>query len=156
MMEQNTEYRQRLLEEYKEMAMPFLYYIPWLETKVGQPGSTLYHDPGAGEHSIGIPVFEGTLMKFVKEASASKLMDRNYQYVYTRNHIKSHEDERRLIASAEWKDWDLLRGILSYYVMGGMRKGILWSQALEEGIFLQVLKQMKSIIEFWDKPLEIR
>ena len=78
-------------------------------------------------------------------------MDKNYRYVYTRNHIRTPEDERRVIRAAELKDWDILRGILSRYVLGGMTKASLWSQAVQEDIFYLVLSKMKEIIEYWDK-----
>ena len=37
-----------------------------------------------------------------------------------------------------------------------MTKGTLWSQAVEENIFYLVLKQMQKIIEYWDRPLELK
>lgn len=155
-MEQSTEYRQQLLEEYKQEAMPLLKYLPWLEKNKGQTASTLYQGEEANASALHFPVYDSTLMSFVKEASKSSLMDRNYHYVYTRNRIRTHEDERRLITSAELKDWEILRGILSMYVMGGRTKASLWSEAMQENIFYLVLKQMQKIIEFWDKPLDIR
>ena len=155
-MDQNVEYRQQLLEEYKKVAMPLLRYLPWMEKNKGQTASTLYQGEESGEGAMHFPVYDSTLMAFVKEASKSPLMDRNYHYVYSRHRIRTHEDERRMIASAELNDWDILRGILSKYVMGGMTKATLWSEAMRENIFYLVLKQMHKIIEFWDKPLDIR
>jgi hypothetical protein len=76
-------------------------------------------------------------------------MDKNYRYTYTRNNIGGVEDERRRIAAAELQDWDILRGILSRYVLGGRIKGTLWSDAVKEDIFYLVLTKMKEIIEFW-------
>ena len=102
-----------------------------------------------------IPVYDSNLMSFVKEAANSPLMDRNYPYVYTRNHIRTHEDERRIITRAGVKEWDILRGILSKYVLGGRTKSALWSQGVQENIFYLVLRQMVQIIEYWDQPLNI-
>ena len=155
-MEQNSEYRAQLLQEYKQTVVPLLKYLPWFEKNAGQSGSTLYQGADANENTMHFPVYDSTLMSFVKEATRSPLMDRNYSYVYTRNRIRSHEDERRMIQSAELKDWDILRGILSKYVLGGRTKAMLWSEAARENIFYLVLKQMQKIIEFWDKPLDIR
>ena len=101
------------------------------------------------------PVYDGTLMNFVREASKSTLMEKNYQYVFTRNHLKTHEDERKAIQKADLKDWDLLRGILSKYVLGGRVKGTLWNEAMQEKLFYLILKRMKEIIEFWDQPLYV-
>lgn len=155
-MEQSTEYRQQLMQEYKQAAMPLLRYLPWFEKNAGQPGSTLYQNAEAGENAMRFPVYDATILNFVKEASKSPFMDRNYSYVYTRNGIRTHEDERRMITSAELKDWDILKGILSKYVLGGRTKANLWSEAVRENIFYLVLRQMHKIIEYWDKPLDIR
>lgn len=154
-MEQDFEYREQLLREYKQTVMPLLRYLPWFEKNKGQMGSTLYQGADFTEHSLAFPVYDATLLNFVREASKSKLMDRNYRYVYTRNRLNTHDDERRMIAAAELKDWDILRGILSKYVLGGMTKCNLWSLAVQENIFYLVLTRMKEIIEYWDRPLDM-
>lgn len=155
-MDQDTEYRKQRLSGYKQEVLPLLRYIPWFENNTGKPGNTFYQGPEATEHSMAIPVYDATLLNFVKEAHRSSLMDRNYCYTYTRGRIKTHDDERKVIAEAELKDWDVLRGILSKYVMGGMTKSSLWAQGVQENIFLLVLKKMQEIIEYWDQPLDIR
>lgn len=154
-MEQQNEYRQQLVGEYKQLFEPFLRYLPWLEKMAGSAASSVFQGQNIAENSISFPVYDGTLINFVKELSKTELMDKNYKYIYTRNHIRSHADERRLIAGADLKDWDLLKGILSYYVLGGMTKAALWSQGMEEHIFYLVLKQMKQIIEYWDQPFRM-
>ena len=153
--EQSMEYRQQLLREYKQATVPLLKYLPWFEKNAGQTCSGFYRGEGSGEHALPIPVYDATLMSFVKEAAKSPLMDRNYSYTYTRNRIKTHDDERKLISSAELKDWDILRGILSRYVLGGRTKGILWSEAAEQSIFYLVLRKMQEIIEYWDRPMNL-
>lgn len=153
-MEQGIEYRQQVIEGYKQTVMPLLRYLPWLEQKSGTSVSTLYNGADIAEHSVTFPVYDGTLMNFVREAAKTSLMDKNYRYTYTRYHIRNHEDERRLIARAGWKEWNILCGILSRYVLGGRVKGVLWNEAVQEDIFYLVIKQMKDIIEYWDKPLD--
>jgi len=153
-MVQITEYRHNMIQEYKQVVTPLLRYTSWLEKNSGKPGSTNYRGQGFTEHTMSFPVYDSTLMSFIKEASASELMDRNYCYVYTRNNIKDHDDERKRIAAAGLKDWGILRGILSKYVLGGRTRSILWSEGVQERIFLMVLEQMRKIIEYWDKPLE--
>ena len=98
-------------------------------------------------NSLSFPVFDGTLMRFVKEVGKSSLMDRNYRYVYSRNHLKSHEDERRLIRMTSWRSWDQLKGILSWYVLGGRVKAVLWGEGVKSGIYLEVLRRMKEVAE---------
>ncbi|MBO7333536.1 MAG: hypothetical protein J6U67_01450, partial [Lachnospiraceae bacterium] len=67
--------------------------------------------------------------------------------------LKTFEDERRAIEDAGVKDGDVLCGILTRYVKGGITKGIVWTDAVREGIFLLVLKKMKKLLEIWDAPL---
>lgn len=155
-MKQDMEYRQQLIEEYKQVVTPLLRYLPWLEKNAGKTVSSTYTGSNVAEHSIAFPVYDGTLMNFVREASKTSLMDRNYRYVFVRNNIRNHDDERRIIKKAGIREWDVLCGILSKYVLSGMTKGKVWNEAVEEGIFYLVLDQMKGIIEYWDKPLDIR
>lgn len=150
-MEKDLESRQQLIEEYKREIEPLLRYLPWLRQNAGRKASSSYQRQGIGSHSISFPVYDSVLVSFVKEASASALMNRNYPYVYTRNRLRSHEDERRRIAGADLRDWDILCGILSKYVLGGRTKATLWSEAVQENIFLLVLERMHKITQYWDK-----
>ena len=59
----------------------------------------------------------------------------------------------KAIKEAEMKDSQVLCGILSKYVLGGMTKGTLWTEAVKNGVFLAVLKRMKELLEIWDGPL---
>lgn len=155
-MEQEVEYMRQLMEKNKQLLMPLFRYLPWLEQNAGQSASTDYHGEELGGNALSFPIYDGTLMSFVKEAAKSPLMDRNYQYTYTRNHLRTHDDERAFIAGATWKEWDVLRGIFSKYVMGGRVKAYLWNEAVQERIFYLVIKKMKEIIEYWDKPIDCR
>lgn len=154
-LEQNMKYRQQLIVGYQKEVVPLLRYLPWMEQHIGKLASTSYQNNGLSEHSVEFPVYDGTLMNFVKEISKTSLMERNYRYVYTRNHIRNHEDERMLISKAGIEDWNLLRGILSYYVLGGRTKAYLWSEAVKEQIFYNILCKMREIIEYWDRPLHV-
>ena len=153
-MERETENRRQQVEGYKQALLPLLRYLPWLEKSVGTKVSHTYNGADVGEKLMGFPVYDGTLMSFVRDAGNSIFMDRNYRYVYTRNRIVTHDDERRLIAGATIKEWGILCGILSYYVLGGRTKSSLWSEAVQEQIFYLVIRKMVEIVEFWDKPLD--
>lgn len=150
-MEQDVEYRQNLVRGYRQEIEPLLRYLPWLKQNAGRSASSNYQRQGIGSNSISFPVYDSTLMGFVGEAAKSGLMNRNYPYVYTRNRIRSHADERRMIERAQLKDWDVLCGILSKYVLGGRTKATLWNEAVQERIFFLVLEQMRMITDFWDK-----
>jgi hypothetical protein len=101
------------------------------------------------------PVYDSTLMSFVKEVQRTTLLDRNYVYIYSRNRIRTLQDEMRMIDQSGIKDMDILKGILSKYILGGMTKGNMWNEAVQNGVFLNVIKKMKKNIEFWDKPMSI-
>ncbi len=154
-MEQGMQYRQQQVEEYKRVLEPLFRYLPWLEQSAGTSVSRNYSGPEPGAQSMVFPVYDSTLLNFVREAEKTSLMDRNYRYVYTRNHIRSHADERRVIQNAGINEWKILCGILSNYVLGGRTKAILWNEGAEEQIFYLVIKQMRKIIEYWDKPLDV-
>lgn len=149
-------YRQQLVNEYRPDVEKLARYLPWLESKMGSSVQQSYSGSGIEEHSISFPVYDSTLMSFIKEAQRTKLMDRNYRYVYSRCKIRHLQDELRIIDKCSIQEMDVLKGILSKYVMGGMTKGHMWSEAVETGVFLYVLKRMKANLDFWDTPVQTR
>lgn len=149
-------YRQQVVNEYRPDVEKLVRYLPWLESKMGTSVQQSYSGSGIEQHSISFPVYDGTLMSFIKEAQRTKLMDRNYQYVYSRCKIRNRQDELRIIEKCSIQEMDILKGILSKYVMGGMTKGRMWSEAVEAGVFLHVLKRMKANLDFWDTPVQTR
>ena len=149
-------YRQQVVNEYRADVEKLARYLPWLESKNGMKVQQSYSGSGIEQHSIAFPVYDGTLMNFVKEAQRTKLMDRNYRYIYSRNRIRVLEDELQAIKRSDIREMDVLKGILSRYVREGMRKGRRWSEAVENGIFLKVIKKMKENLDFWDHPVQTR
>ncbi|SKB50906.1 hypothetical protein SAMN06296386_101328 [Lachnospiraceae bacterium] len=123
-------------------------YIPYFVGKTGKDVAHAY-DGKQGESKLKFPVFDSTLLDFVKKASVSKLMDRNYPYAYSRNRIRTHDDERRFIARATVRDINALRGFLSRYVLEGMHNGTRWSEGVQEEIFLRVLSKLREIMDFY-------
>ncbi|MCI8614234.1 hypothetical protein D7V94_02730 [Parablautia intestinalis] len=150
-MENENIYRQEKIEEYRLKMGKIFRYIPWLEEKAGTKLVHNYDGEKRLTHSIQIPVYDSTLLAFVKEMQGTGLMSRNYVYVYSRYGIKSVKDELKLIEQAEFGDMENILGIMAKYVLGGMTKGILWSTAVENGVFLSGLKQMKKLLDFWDR-----
>lgn len=149
-------YRQQLINEYRPDVERLARFLPWLESKMGSSVQQSYSGSGIEKNSVSFPVYDSTVMSFVKEAQRTKLMDRNYRYVYSRCKIRTVEDELRAIEKTTIQEMDVLKGILSKYVMGGMTKGRMWSEAVETGIFLYVLKKMKENLDFWDRPVVTR
>lgn len=149
-------YRQQVVNEYRPDVEKLARYLPWLESKKGTSVQQSYSGSGVEVNSISFPVYDSTLMSFIKEAQRTKLMDRNYRYVYSRCRIRTRQEELRTIERCTIQEMDVLKGILSKYVMGGMTKGRMWSEAVEAGIFLHVLKKMKANLDFWDAPVQTR
>lgn len=154
-MEQDIEYTRKLIERYRIEVEPLFRYLPWLKEKCGKHVSSKY-DNDKLKHSISFPVYDSTLLGFVKEVQRTALTDRNYVYVYSRNGIRSVKDEHKLIAEVTIKSIDVLTAVLSNYIIGGMTKGWLWPQAVEEGIFLEILLKFKELFVLWDQPMGIQ
>lgn len=150
-MDRDTEYLKEKMAQYGRDIAPLIKYLPWLESATEKATVSMYKGEGMdNETSLSFPVYDSTLMSFVKTAQVSPLMDRNYPYVYTRRRITCPEDERRLIEVCTYKEWDLLCGILSNYILGGRTKGVLWSQGVSEQIYYLILTKMNQIVTEWD------
>lgn len=154
--DKDTVYMHEVANGYRPDVEKLIRYIPWLESKKGARIASMYRGEGIEQNSIPFPVFDSAMISLVKDARKTALLDRNYAYVYSRNRIKSAADEQRLIASATIKDMNLLKGILSKYILGGATKAGLWAEGVENGSILKVLLKMKEILEYWDKPMEQR
>lgn len=145
----------QLAEEYKKELVPLLSYLNWLESHRDKTVSSRYKGDNIEQVSLSFPVYDATLMMFIKEAGKTSFMDKNYAYIYTRNRIQNPQDEKRFIEKATIKEWDILCGILTKYVVGGRVQASLWSQGMKEDIFYLVINKMKSIVEYWDVPIDI-
>lgn len=141
---------EEIVEYYRQDAAKLFRYISWLESKSGKQVSSIYGAEGIAANSVPFPIYESTLMSFVKEAADTCFMDRNYVYVYSRHRIKGVQDEMKLIQNATIRDMDKLAGILSHYILGGRTKARLWSEGVTLGVYLAILNKMKELIEYWD------
>lgn len=141
------------LEEHRNEIERLITYIPWLESKAGKTASQNYSGGDISATTIAFPVYEGTLMSFVNEASSMSIIDPNYVYVYGNLGIRTIEDEKKAVSEATVTEAGILQAVLSKYVLTGMTKGVVWNTAVKEGIFLEVLKRFKELCAIWDKPL---
>lgn len=126
-------------------------FIPWLTAQRGSGAATAYSGDGLEKNSMTFPVYDGTLLSFVNVARQSSLISRNYVYVYSRNKLRTAEDEKRFIRNATIREMGDLWGILSRYILKGMTKATMWSEGVRNGTFLELLLKMKEILDFWDK-----
>ena len=137
-----------VFDKYRSDIEKLIAYLPWLEEKSGKSKvSDIYNGDGLDEHSISFPVYDGTLLRFVRDAENTQFMDRNYVYVISRNRLKSAEEEVEFVKKQTMLKMDNIGGILSKYVMGGRTKARLWSEAVDKGVFLAVVTRLKELYE---------
>jgi len=146
----SSEYLQALMQDYKMKIKPLTAYLNWLQQATEKACVSNYTENGLGKSSITFPVYSADFMNFIKACNVSGLMDRNYPYIYSRRGIKNHDEERRVIIGATWKEWDVLCGILSKYVLGGRTRSTLWTEGISEQIFYLTVSKMQEITDFWD------
>ncbi|MFI3200895.1 MAG: hypothetical protein R3Y54_05100 [Eubacteriales bacterium] len=139
---------EEIVQQYKGEVNRLVRYIPWLETKKQNHEQAYYTETDTEEKTLPVPVYDSTLLQLIKEIRNSKYLNKNYSYVYSKYRITSAKDEKKVIAQIGIEDIDHLYAILSRYVIKGMTKGIVWTEGVQEGIYLQVILKMKELIEF--------
>ncbi|RDU22695.1 DUF6508 domain-containing protein [Anaerosacchariphilus polymeriproducens] len=142
-----------IIAEYKNDIDLLIAYIPWLETKSGNDVMSTYKGDSKVPINFSIPIYDGTLMRFIKLIQTTKFMDKNYPYFYRRHNVKTSEDEIKAIKKATINDIEVFRGIFSKYVIMGRSHGTVWQQGVANGVFLALLIRLKEIIEYYDKTL---
>ena len=65
--------------------------------------------------------------------------------------VNETEGRKYLCEIRKLEEECILCGILSKYVLEGRTKATLWGEAVQEDIFLLVLRKMQEIIRYWDK-----
>lgn len=148
-METNEDYTQAraFVDEFDKTISQLLPYVPYFTEKGGQDVSSDY-DGKLGESKIKFPVYDQTLMNFIKLVQKTNLMDRNYVYAYTKRRIKTFAQEEKYIETATIRDTDYLKGVISKYVSEGMRKTGVWQDAVERKLFLKVILKFKELLDF--------
>ena len=141
-----------IIKKYRPDIEKLNKYASWLESKCGKQVCTDF-EPDDANLSLKVPVYDSTLMSFIKTANETQFMNRNYVYTYSKYHIRTIEDELAFIDRAGIAELLMLGDILSKYVLKGMQKADLWPIAVREGIFFKVIDKMKKIIEYWTMPL---
>ena len=142
--------RDKILQEYKPEVEKLMRYVPYFQTKGGKDIVNQYEGNGIGGGTLTFPVFDSNLMSFINVTKNSNLMNPNYVYIYSRKQIKTVKDEWNVIDHCEIRDFDVLCGILSKYVLKGMVKATVWTEGVENKIFLKVILKMQEIIDHWD------
>ena len=91
-------------------------------------------------------------LPWLEEKSGSNVQE-TFVGIYSRHRTRTVKDELAAIERSGIREMDVLKGILSKYVLGGMTKGKMWTEAVYNRIFLNVVRKMKENLEFWDKPM---
>lgn len=137
-----------VFEKYKDDMLKLIAYLPWLEEKSGKSSvCDTYKGDGLTEHSMGFPVYDGNLLRFVKEAENTAFIDRNYVYVISRNRLKTVEDEIDFVSKQDMLRLDNIGGILSKYIIEGRVRSRMWADAVDKGVFLAVVARLKDLYD---------
>ncbi len=146
---------EEIVKRYRIDVMQMARYLPWLESHADTSVSDTYQNESM-EHTIPFPVYDSTLLSFVKDFKKTCMLDKNYAYVYSRNRLKTAADELKFIERADIKEMTELAAILSRYVIEGNVRGRVWSEGVQNRVLYSALKKMKEIIEFWGKEAKGR
>nr|WP_297706610.1 hypothetical protein [uncultured Butyrivibrio sp.] len=136
-----------IVSRYRPEISKLVPYLNWLKDNAKTEVAQSYNSSDL--KSMPFPVYDSNLLAFVKAAQSTNLLDRNYVYVYTRNHLNSAKDEILFIQDAQITDMDDLAGILSKYILTGMTKGSVWAEGVYNGVLYLVVKKMDELCKFW-------
>ena len=136
-----------IVSRYRPEVDKLLPYVRWLKDNAKSEVAQSYSNSEL--KSMPFPVYDSNLLMFVKAAQSTNLIDRNYVYVYSRNHLNSAKDELMFISEAQIMDMDDLAGILSKYILTGMTKGTVWAEGVYNGVLFQVVSKMDELLNYW-------
>ena len=136
-----------IVSRYRPELEKIVPYVRWLKDNSKNDVAQSYSNSDL--KSIPFPVYDSNLLAFVKACQTTNLLDRNYVYVYSRNHLNSAKDEIAFIQDASITDMDDLAGILSKYILGGMTKGAVWAEGVYNGVLCMVVEKMDELCKFW-------
>lgn len=153
-MYEGENYTELLTVKYAADIQKLSRYIHYFENKRGDDVASKYEGEH-GDSNLKFPVYDSTLLSFTREAAATALMDPNYMYKYRQYRITTEAGEKSAIEDAKIRDIDLLRAILSRYVLEGRYKGARWIEATERGVFHDVLVRLLEMYEYVRSSHEI-
>ena len=122
-------------------------FLPWLQQKSGGASSSIYSGEGIDKSSMCVPVYDSTLLNFIKAVRETDFINRNYVYTFSRYRIKTAEDELRVIDACSLQEISVLGDIFSKYVLRGDVKGAVWTEGVSNGVYLALLLKLKDLME---------
>ena len=108
--------RDEIIICYRDDVAKLMKYLSWLQNKSGTVTSGMYSGEGIDKSSMAVPVYDSTLLNFIRDIKTTDFLNRNYVYTYSRYRIKTAADERRVIEACSLQDITVLGDILSKYV----------------------------------------
>lgn len=144
--------REEIIFLYQDDAMQLLQFYGWIKKMSGTDTESYYKGDGIEESSMAVPVYDSTLLNFIKTAKKTEFMNRNYVYTISRNRLKTPQDEIQLISTCSLQDIKVIGDILSMYCFKGDVKGAVWTEGLKNGVYLAILDRLKDLLEI-RKPL---
>lgn len=141
---------EQVVSTYRADTQKLLAYLPYFQDMSGKIAAQLYEQEGIAKHSLAFPVYDGNLLRFIKDAEQTVFMDRNYRYIYTRYRIKDVADELAVIEKCSIQQLDVIGGILSKYLFGGRTKAVLWTEGLRNGVYMAALSKADELIRLWE------
>ena len=136
-----------IVSKYRPNLSKITPYLNWLKDNMSNEVAQSYSNSDL--KSLPFPVYDSNLLSFVKAVQETDLLDRNYVYVYSRNHLNSAKDELSFIQDADIRNMDDLAGILSKYILTGMTKGTVWAEGVHNGVLYNVVRKMDELVKFW-------
>lgn len=137
-----------IIARYKDDVETLVPYIGWLKEHTNQQVAQSYSNSEMSQ-SMSFPVYDSTLLSFVKVCQQTGMMNRNYHYVLVRNHLNNYKDELAFINRAEIMQMDDLAGILSEYILEGQVKGSKWAEGVATGVLYHVVDKMQELLHYW-------
>lgn len=139
--------REEIIFLYKDEAVKLMQYYNWIKSKSGQDISNLYKGDNIEETSMAVPIYDSTLLGFIREAKKTEFMNRNYIYTYSRLRIKTPQDEIDVINNVSLQEIRVIGDILSNYCFKGDVRGATWNDGLKNGVYLAILNKLKELLE---------
>lgn len=96
-----------------------------------------------GSYTFGYPVYEDKFLQFIDDISRSNLMDISYGETLQKYGLEMNHG---LAEQIETADLPLAKAILTCYVRQERFCDGLWETAVNSGIFLALLKRLKSLL----------
>ena len=139
--------RDEIIICFKDDVVKLMKFLPWLQSASGGASSSIYSGEGIDKSSMTVPVYDTTLLNFVKTAKTTDFINRNYVYTFSRYRMRTADDELRVISACALQDISILGDILSKYILKGEVRGAVWSEGVKNGVYLALLLKLKELME---------